>query len=91
MVRSEHRPVSVGPLSPIARCTVERFMRDMGMTGVIRGKPVRTALSDDVAACPPDRVNSRFHASAPNRLWVSDLTSVAAWKGFVYVAFVIHV
>jgi transposase InsO family protein len=75
----------------IARCTIERLMRDMGLAGVIRGKPVRTTISDKAAPCPLDRVNRQFHAPAPNRLWVSDFTYVATWAGFVYVAFVIDV
>ncbi|RZF58273.1 IS3 family transposase [Sphingomonas populi] len=75
----------------IARCTVERLMRDMGLHGVIRGKPVRTTISDKAAPCPLDHVNRQFHAPAPNRLWVSDFTYVSTWGGFVYVAFVIDV
>jgi putative transposase len=75
----------------IARCTVERLMREMGLAGVIRGKPVRTTLSNKAAPCPLDQVNRQFHAPAPNRLWVSDFTYVATWAGFVYVAFVIDV
>ena len=73
----------------VARCTVERLMRDMGLQGVIRGKPVRTTVSDKAAPCPLDRVNRQFRAPAPNMLWVSDFTYVATWAGFVYVAFVI--
>ena len=73
----------------IARCTVERLMRELGLAGVIRGKPVRTTISDKAAPCPLDHVNRQFHAPAPNRLWVSDFTYVATWAGFVYVAFVI--
>jgi putative transposase len=73
----------------VARCTVERLMREMGLRGVIRGKPVRTTVSDKAAPCPPDHVNRQFHAPAPNRLWLSDFTYVATWAGFVYVAFVI--
>lgn len=73
----------------IARCTVERLMRDMGLAGVIRGKPVRTTISDKAAPCPLDHVNRQFYAPAPNMLWVSDFTYVATWAGFVYVAFVI--
>ena len=73
----------------IARCTVDRLMREMGLHGVIRGKPVRTTISDKAAPCPLDHVNRKFHAPAPNRLWVSDFTYVATWAGFVYVAFVI--
>jgi transposase InsO family protein len=75
----------------IARCTVERLMRELGLQGVIRGKPVRTTISDKAAPCPLDQVNRRFHAPAPNRLWVADFTYVATWVGFVYVAFVIDV
>lgn len=73
----------------VARCTVERLMRQMGLRGVIRGKPLRTTRSDKALACPRDRVNRQFHAPAPNQLWVSDFTYVATWSGFVYVAFVI--
>lgn len=56
----------------VARCSVERLMREMGLAGVIRGKPVRTTVSDKAAPCPLDRVNRQFRAPAPNRLWVSD-------------------
>ena len=73
----------------VARCTVERLMREMGLQGVIRGKAIRTTVSDKAAPCPLDKVNRQFHAPAPNRLWVSDFTYVATWAGFVYVAFVI--
>lgn len=73
----------------IARCTVARLMRAMGLQGVIRGKPVKTTVSDKAAPCPLDRVNRHFHAPAPNMLWLSDFTYVATWQGFVYVAFVI--
>jgi putative transposase len=58
----------------VARCTVERLMQSMGLQGVIRGSPVRTTFSDKAALCPLDHVNRRFHASAPNRLWVLDFT-----------------
>ena len=75
----------------VARCTVERLMRDLGLQGVIRGKPVRTTVRDKAAPCPLDQVNRQFHAPAPNMLWVSDFTYVATWAGFVYVAFVIDV
>lgn len=75
----------------IARCTIERLMRDMGLQGVIRGKPARTTISDKAAPCPLDHVNRQFHAPAPNRLWVSDFTYVATWAGFVYVAFIVDV
>ena len=73
----------------VARCTVERLMAELGLQGVVRGKPVRTTISDKAAPCPLDHVNRQFHAPAPNRLWVSDFTYVATWAGFVYVAFVI--
>jgi transposase InsO family protein len=75
--------------SGVARCTVTRLMRQMGLEGAIRGKPVRTTVRDKAAPCPLDRVNRRFQAPAPNMLWVSDFTYVASWTGFVYVAFVI--
>src|SRR5947208_16613950 len=75
----------------VARCTIERLMRDLGLQGVIRGKPKRTTVSDKSAPCPLDRVNRQFKAPAPNRLWVSDFTYVATWAGLVYVAFVIDV
>jgi transposase InsO family protein len=75
----------------VARCTVARLMKTMGLQGIIRGKPVRTTVSDKAAPCPLDRVNREFHAPAPNRLWVSDFTYVSTWTGIVYVAFVIDV
>ncbi len=73
----------------VARCTVERLMRGMGLRGVIRGKHVKTTFSDKTSACPLDHVNRQFHAPAPNRLWLSDFTYVASWSGIVYVAFII--
>ena len=73
----------------IARCTVERLMRSMDLCGVIRGKLVKTTISDKAAPCPLDQVNRQFKVARPNRLWVSDFTYVATWQGFVYVAFVI--
>ncbi len=72
-----------------ARCTVERLLGQMGLQGVIRGKPVRTTVQDKAAPCPLDHVNRQFHAPRPNALWVSDFTYVSTWNGFVYVAFVI--
>ena len=75
----------------VARCTVARLMRTMGLQGVVRGKRVRTTISNAAAACPLDRVNRQFKAPRPNALWVSDFTYVATWVGFVYVAFVIDV
>ena len=73
----------------VARYTVERLMRAMGLHGVIRGKTIKTTTPDKAAPCPLDHVNRQFHAPAPNRLWVSDFTYVSTWSGFVYVAFVI--
>jgi putative transposase len=61
----------------------------MGLEGVIRGKTVKTTKSDKAAPCPFDKVNRQFHTPAPNRLWLSDFTYVATWRGFVYVAFII--
>ena len=73
----------------VARSTVARLMRDLGLQRVIRGKPVRTTVSDRATPCPLDHVNRQFYAPAPNRLRVSDFTYVATWVGLVYVAFVI--
>jgi putative transposase len=73
----------------VARCTVERLMREMGLKGVIRGRTIRTTIGDKATPCPLDHVNRQFHAPAPNQLWLSDFTYVATWSGFVYVAFVI--
>ncbi len=75
----------------VARCTVERLMRRLGLQGVRRGKVVRTTIPDGKAPCPLDRVNRQFKADRPNRLWVSDFTYVSTWQGWVYVAFVIDV
>jgi transposase InsO family protein len=74
-----------------ARCTVERLMREMGLRGVVRGRTFKTTITDDAAARPADLVKRDFRASRPNQLWVADLTYVATWRGFVYVAFVIDV
>jgi transposase InsO family protein len=75
----------------VARCTVERLMSEMGLEGVVRGRKVRTTIPDDIAARPLDLVHREFKADRPNQLWVADLTYVATWRGFVYVAFVIDV
>jgi len=75
----------------VARCTVERLMREMGLEGAVRGKKYRTTVADDSAAQPADLVNRDFTAERPNELWVADLTYVATWHGVVYVAFVIDV
>ena len=75
----------------VARCTVARLMKAIGIQGVIRGKPHKTTIPDTKLPCPLDRVNRQFRVPAQNMLWVSDFTYVATWKGFVYVAFVIDV
>ncbi len=75
----------------VARCTVERLMRAEGLSGAVRGRKFKTTVADDTAARPSDLVCREFNASRPNQLWVSDLTYVATWQGFVYVAFVIDV
>ena len=75
----------------VARCTVERLMRSMGLQGVIRGKKKRTTIPADGDRRPLDLVKRRFGAERPNQLWVADFTYVATWAGFVYVAFVIDV
>ena len=77
--------------TPVARCTVERLMKHLGLEGVRRGKIMQTTFSDARAPCPLDRVNRQFKAERPNQLWVSDFTYVSTWQGFVYVAFVIDV
>jgi putative transposase len=73
----------------VARCTVARLMRTLGLRGVLRGKPVRTTIGDKAVPCPLDHVHRQFKAARPNALWLSDFTYVATWTGFVYVAFVI--
>ena len=75
----------------IARCTVERLMKQLGLQGVRRGKTVRTTVGDSKAPCPLDKVNRQFCAQRPNQLWVSDFTYVSTWQGWLYVAFVIDV
>jgi len=75
----------------VARCTVERLMRRLGLRGVMRGKVVRTTIPDPKAPCPLDRVHRIFKADRPNPLWVSDFTYVSTWQGWLYVAFVIDV
>lgn len=73
----------------VARCTVARLMREMGLRGAIRGRRFQTTTADEAAARPTDLVDRDFSTTRPNQLWVSDLTYVATWRGFVYVAFVI--
>jgi transposase InsO family protein len=75
----------------VARCTVERLMRAMGLQGARRGKVVRTTVPDKAAPCPLDHVNRVFKAQRPNQLWVSDFTYVSTWQGWLYVAFIIDV
>lgn len=75
----------------VARCTVARLMKRLGLAGVVRGKGGKTTHSDKARPCPLDRVNRQFKADRPNALWVSDFTYVSTWQGLVYVAFVIDV
>ena len=75
----------------VARCTVARLMREMGLQGIVRGRRRRTTIPDEAAARPADLVQRQFTAERPNQLWVADLTYVATWVGFVYVAFVTDV
>jgi transposase InsO family protein len=75
----------------VARCTVARLVRQIGLKGVIRGSKTRTTIPDLAAERPLDLVSRNFKASRPNQLWVADFTYVATWRGFVYVAFVIDV
>lgn len=75
----------------VARCTVERLMRDMGLHGVRRAKSPRTTRSAPREQCPADLVNRHFAAFRPNELWVADITYVRTFSGWVYVAFVTDV
>jgi transposase InsO family protein len=76
----------------VARCTVARLMRRLGLAGVVRGRKFKvTTIPDTATTRPPDLVTRQFTATRPNELWVADLTYVATWRGFVYVAFVIDV
>jgi putative transposase len=72
----------------VARCTVERLMAELGLSGAVRGRVKRTTFADPAAARPTDLVSRQFGPLAPNRLWVADLTYVSTWSGFAYVAFV---
>jgi putative transposase len=72
----------------VARCTVERLMRHQNLRGVVRGKTRRTTIPAEVAARPADLLDRDFTATAPNQRWVADITYVATWAGFVYVAFI---
>ena len=73
----------------VARCTVERLMRQEGLKGVVRGEKKRTTIPDDSAARPADLVDRSFEADGPDRLWLADITYVPTWSGFAYVALVI--
>ena len=75
----------------VARCTVARLMKEMDLRGVVRGRRKKTTIPADIAERPTDLVDRNFKADRPNQLWVADLTYVATWRGFVYVAFVIDV
>jgi putative transposase len=75
----------------VARCTVTRLMRQLGLSGLVRGKAKRTTIADTQAARPADLVERDFRAPTPNRLWVADLTYLRTWSGWVYAAFVIDV
>ena len=75
----------------VARCTVERLMTANGLSGRVRGRRARTTVPADVAARPGDRVERQFRATAPNQLWIADITYVATWSGFAYTAFVTDV
>lgn len=75
----------------VARCTVERLMKELGLEGVRRGKRCITTIPDNAVNKPLDLVNREFCADQPNQLWVADITYVATWSGFVYVAFVVDV
>ena len=78
-----------GDALPIARCTVERLMGELGLRGAVRGKAKRTTVSDPRSPKPHDLVNRNFSPLAPDRLWVSDFTYVSTWSGWCYTAFVI--
>ena len=75
----------------VARCTVERLMKKIGIQGVRRGMKCWTTIADDLLDRPTDKVNRQFVATRPNQLWVADITFVATWTGFVYVAFITDV
>jgi transposase InsO family protein len=75
----------------VARCTVERLMKRLGLEGTRRGRRCRTTIPDADLARPADLVQRQFVAERPNQLWVADITYVATWSGFAYVAFVVDV
>jgi len=91
-VRKVWRQLKEHEQRPVARCTVARLMRDLGLKGAVRGRAFKvTTVAGEVAVRPPDLVARQFRAIKPNQLWVADLTYVATWCGFVYVAFVVDV
>ncbi|WP_256104046.1 IS3 family transposase [Streptomyces sp. ODS05-4] len=73
----------------VARCTVERLMRELGISGAVRGNKIITTISDSTVERAPDLLDRDFVAAAPNRCWVADFTHVTTWSGVVYVAFVV--
>lgn len=73
----------------VARCRVERLMRELGLQGEVRGRTWKTTIPDEAAPRPADLVERNFQVPAPNRLWVADLSYIRTWSGFVYVAFVL--
>ena len=77
--------------TPVARCTVARLMKDLGLRGARRGKAFKTTIPDTGASRPADLVDRQFVATRPDQLWVADITYVATWRGFVFVAFVVDV
>jgi putative transposase len=89
--RQLHRENVLVDGTPVARCTVERLMRDAGIVGALRKRTVRTTIVDPTAPRPADLVKRDFTADRPNRLWVVDFTYVATRSGWAYVAFVLDV
>ena len=87
-VRKVWRPLQREGIA-VARCTLARWMRELGLRGVVRGRRVKTTTPVATLTCPEDRVHRGFQAPRPNALWLAELTYVATWAGFVYVAFVI--
>ena len=73
----------------VARCTVARLMKQIGLRGAVRGARCRTTIPEPVSAQAPDLVQRNFTVDGPNILWIADLTYVATWRGFVYTAFVV--
>ena len=76
---------------PVARCTVERLVGEIGLEGRRRGRGRRTTIPAEVSVRPADLVDRHFAASAPNRLWIADITYVATWAGFAYTSFIFDV